>query len=215
MLVTAGVFSLSFRAQSGSKLRVINKFALLMFHRDRPDAGVPPERSLEDLLDGVQDVLVKDDVQMSHALELGHVHGLLLLSSPALALTHAQTVHRVVPVGVDEVHRVGVGELLVVDVGHRGGQADAVEAVDLDAGRGQTRRQVPRVLPHVPTILEMNIVEKSLVVPVSVVEGRCGDEDVIVVPDVHRRDHPGVGGGHALLLADLDGRHERDAVVVA
>lgn len=159
--------------------------------------------------------MVEDDVEVSQTIEFSHIHRLLLVTSPALAHAHAAAFHRVIPVLVYIVHGITVRELLVIEIGDGCGTANTIETVDLDSRGREACREVPRVLPHVPTVLKVDVAEEAVVVLEGVVEGWCGDKDVILRPGVFGRDHPGVGGGHPLLLTDLDGGHKRDAVVVA
>lgn len=65
-----------------------------------------------------------------------------------------------------------------------------------------------------PSVLKVDVREEALVVLVGVVEGWCGDEHVVLWPGDLRRQHPGIGRRHPLLLADLDVGDHRDAVVI-
>lgn len=158
--------------------------------------------------------MVEDDVKVSHAAEFGHVHLLILFAYPVLAQAHAAAVHRVITILVQKVHGITVRELLVIDVGDGCGSANPIETVNLDSRGGEACCEVLRVLPHVPTVLKADVAEEAAVVLVSVVEGRRGDKDMILRPRLLGWNHPGVRGGHALLLADLDGGHKRDAIII-
>lgn len=158
--------------------------------------------------------MVEDDVEVSHAAEFRCIHRLLLFMYPLLALAHAAAFHRVVPILVNVVHWITVRELLVIDVGDGCWETNPIETVDLDPRGWEACREVLGVLPHVPTILKVDVTEEAAVVPVGVVEGWCGDKDMILRPGVLGWDHPGVRCGHALLLTDLDGGHQWDAIVV-
>ena len=173
-----------------------------------------PVLPLEDPLDHEQNLGVEDNVQVGQAPQLFHMDRLLLLACPALAQAHAPAVHCIVTVTVNHVHWVGVGELVIVHVGDRCGEPHSIEAVHLHARWGQSGGDVSGVLPHVPAILKVDVLEEALVVLVGVVERGGGDEGVVLWPGFLWRDHPWVGGGHPLLLSDLYVGHQRDAIVL-
>ncbi len=169
--------------------------------------------SLQNSLDCCENLLIEDHVQMSHASELRHVHGLFLFPYPALTETHAAAADGVVAVIVNNIYGVGVWKLFVVHVRDGRREAHPIEAVDLDARCGQTGGEVFGVLPHVPAILKIDVFEELLIVLVGVVEEGGGDEGVVFGPSLFRRDHPRICGGHPLLFADFYIGHKGYAIV--
>lgn len=81
---------------------------------------------------------------------------------------------------------------------------DAMEAVNFDPWGREVTDQIDCVLPHVPAIHVVNILEELLVVVDRVVPLWLHDQNLIRTPRFVRRHQPG-GTGHApLLLPNLD-----------
>lgn len=102
------------------------------------------------MLDLVEHLFAEHHIQVGKPSVLRNVDGLLLLPHPAFAKTHAEAVHCVIPVGVNKVHWVHVGELIVVNIRYRRWKPHAVHTPHLNTGRVEITSEVLGVLPHVP-----------------------------------------------------------------
>ncbi len=159
--------------------------------------------------------LVSQYLQVVHAGEGHVVHRVLLFLLPRLTNLQAPHVHRPVAVPVDQrarlvrkVRVLGVDDLLPR------GNADAVQAVDLDPGGLRRVDEVLDVLVHFVALGEAHVLVEGFKVVDGVVSARAGDDDLGLVPEPRRGQEELQTGGRPLLRPQGNGAQDEDAQVV-
>lgn len=89
-------------------------------------------------------------VQVGQPSVLCNMDRLLLLPHPTLAKTHAKAVHCVIPIGVNKVHWVPVGKLLIINVCYWSWTPHTIHTPHFNTRWVEITSEVPGILPNMP-----------------------------------------------------------------
>lgn len=99
---------------------------------------------------------MENNIKVGQPPELCDMNRFVLLPNPAFAEAHAEGVHSVVPISVNKVHRVSVGETMVINIGDGSRHPHAVHTPHLYAWREEITGEALGVIPHVPGSKRIN-----------------------------------------------------------